>query len=122
MRSAVRAIVMLALLLVVAGASVRADDDKGEMRDDPMYRFWAKVKPGTTATVLETTKLHGAEKDSLPGGVDMKRITYRLASANDKQVVVVTTVVEEEFLGTVESAPTRHTYPAKVAKSRLEAV
>ena len=54
-------------------------------------------------------------------GVDSKTITYRLVNVNKDRVVVVTTVVEEDFLSTVESAPTRITFPAKVKKANLQA-
>src|SRR5262249_39978403 len=62
----------------------------------------------------------GPEKATVPGGVEQKTITYRLQSANKDRAVVVTTVVEEDFLSTVESAPTRITYPAKVKKANLQ--
>ena len=38
------------------------------------------------------------------------------------KVVVETVVTEQDFLGTVETAPTKTTYPAQIKKSRLEAV
>src|SRR5262245_63136347 len=114
-------------LLVLAGwlslsvAAGPAEDGKDGMTENPKYRFWAKFKPGATSTYTQTTKLHGPEKASLPGGVEHKTITYRLLSVSKDKVVVMATVVEEDFLSTVESAPTRITYPAKVKKANLEA-
>ncbi len=110
----------LAVLLTVSvTASPAADDD--EMVDNPRYKFWANFKPGATSTYTQTTKLHGPEKATVPGGVESKTITYRLVSVNKDRVVVLTTVVEEDFLQTVESAPTRITFPAKVKKANLQA-
>jgi hypothetical protein len=37
------------------------------------------------------------------------------------KAVVLTTVVDEDFLSTVESAPTKMTFPAKVKKANLQA-
>ena len=93
--------------------------DGDEMVANPRYKFWAHFKPGANSTYTETTKFSGPEKAAVPGGVDKKTITYRLLSVSDDKVVVLTTVVEEDFLSTVESAPTRITYPAKVKKANL---
>jgi hypothetical protein len=108
-------------LLSLTVASGFAQDDKDSMVENPKYKFWANSKPGATSTYNETTKLFGAEKSSVPGGVDQKTITYRLVSVDKDKAVVLATVVEEDFLGTVESAPTKHTYPAKVKKANLDA-
>src|SRR5262249_40510905 len=51
-----------------------------------------------------------------------KTIHYKLLSVSKDKVVVQTTVVEEEYLGTVEHAPTRLTFPARVKKANLDAV
>ena len=90
--------------------------------DNPRFKFWANFKPGATSTYTQTTKFHGAEKATVPGGVEQKTITYRLLSVDKDKAVVLTTVVEEDFLSTVESAPTRITYPAKVKKENLQAI
>jgi hypothetical protein len=113
-------VVLMLLLVVSVPSSPAADDD--EMVDNPRYKFWANFKPGATSTYTQTTKLHGPEKASVPGGVESKTITYRLLNVNKDRVVVLTTVVEEDFLSTVESAPTRITFPAKVKKANLQAV
>jgi hypothetical protein len=120
MNKFVRGLLALGLLTVLAVAAA-GEDDKGGMVDNPKYKFWANFKPGTTSTYHEVTTFTGAEKENLPGGKDEKTIVYRLANVNKDRVVVVTTVIEEEYLGTVESAPTKLTYPAKVKKANLEA-
>jgi hypothetical protein len=85
--------------------------------DNPAYSGWAKHSPGATATLSESTTYAGTDdKDPVP---DSKVVTYTLVSTSPKQAVVRAVVVEQELLGTVESAPTRHTYPAKLKKSYL---
>src|SRR5438874_5312355 len=103
----------LGLMLALAMAAA-AQDDKDEMVANPKYKFWASHKPGTTSTYHEVTKFSGSDKDSVPGGKDEKTVIYKLLSVNKDKVVVQTTVIEEEYLGTVEQAPTKLTYPAKV--------
>jgi hypothetical protein len=121
MSKTMRGVFVLMLLLSVSVTSSPAADDD-EMVDNPRYKFWANFKPGATSTYTQTTKLHGPEKATVPGGVEEKKITYRLLSVSKDRVVVLTTVVEEDFLSTVESAPTRITFPAKVKKANLQAV
>jgi hypothetical protein len=100
------------VLLPLPGA---AQGDKDEMVDNPMYAAWAGFKPGATATVVEKTT-YSDDKNPIP---DEKVVTYTLVSVSPDKVVVRAVVVEKELLGTVESAPTRHTYPAKLKKSYL---
>lgn len=110
---------VFALGLVMAlSVTVAAQED---MTDNPMYGFWAKFAPNATSTYQETTKYHGPEKENYPGGVDSKTVTYKLQTKGKDKVVVTTTVVEEDFLSTVESSPTKVTYPAKVKKANLDA-
>jgi hypothetical protein len=109
---------LLSAGFVASNAAPAADD---EMVENPKYKFWANFKPGATATYTEVTKLGGPEKGGAPGGVEHKTITYRLQSVSKDKVVVLTTVVEEDFLSTIESAPTRITFPAKVKKANLVA-
>src|SRR5262249_44219505 len=94
---------------------VTAGGEKDEMVDNPMYAAWAGFKPGATATVLEKTT-YSADKSAIP---DEKMVSYTLLSVAADKVVVGAVVVEQELLGTVESAPTKHTYPAKLKKSYL---
>jgi hypothetical protein len=111
----------LGVLLSGGFAAGRAADDGDEMVENPKFKLWASFKPGAHSTYTEATKYHGPEKASVPGGVERKTISYRLLSASKDKVVVLTTVVEEDFLSTVESAPTRITYPAKVKKANVQA-
>jgi hypothetical protein len=89
--------------------------EKDEVVDNPSYAAWAGFKPGATATLTETTKYSG-DTNPIP---DEKVVTYTLLSVSPDKVVVRAVVVERELLGTVESAPTKHTYPAKLKKSYL---
>ena len=121
MTKGLRGPIVLAMLLAAGVGASRAVEAADELVENPKYKLWAGFKPGATSTYAQTTKLHGAEKASVPGGVERKTITYRLLSVSEDKVVVLTTVVEEDFLSTVESAPTRITYPAKVKKASLQA-
>lgn len=114
----VSTLLMLVAVVAVGRSVCHAGDD---MVDNPKYKFWSSFKPGATSTYTQTTRYHGPEKSSFPGGVETKTIVYRLANVTKDAVVVVTTVVEEDFLGTVESAPTKMTFPAKVKKANLAA-
>jgi hypothetical protein len=108
---------LLVLGLLAVGATALAQD---EMVENPKYKYWANFKNGASATFHEVTKLPG-DKDNGPT-TDEKKVTYKLQSVNKNAVVVTTVVVEEEDLGTIESAPTKMTFPAKVSKKRLEDV
>jgi hypothetical protein len=101
-------------------ASASAQDD--EMVANPKYKFWASHKAGTTATYQEVTKFTGGNKDTVPGGKEEKTIVYKLLNVSKEKVVVQTTVTEEEGLGLVEQAPTKHIFFAKVKKSTLSAL
>jgi hypothetical protein len=114
MRRTIRALLASGILvasLPLAGTA----GDKDEMVDNPMYTAWAHFKPGATATLSEHTTYSG-DTNPVP---DRKVITYTLLSVSPEKVVVQAVVVEQEVLGTVESAPTKHTYPAKLKKSYL---
>src|SRR5262245_47296117 len=119
MNRAMRGLVALGVLLSLSVAMPAQDDS---MVDNPRYKHWANFKNGSFATLVETTKYSGEAKDVVPGGIDVKVVTYRLASIGKNQAIVTTVVVEEEELGTIESAPTRITYKSKVKKATLEAV
>jgi hypothetical protein len=109
-------------VLLSAGVSTSSRAGEGDdLVDNPRYKFWANFKPGASSTYTQMTKFSGPEKASLPGGIEAKTITYRLLSVNKDKVVILTTVVEDDFLSTVESAPTKITYPAKVKKANLQA-
>jgi hypothetical protein len=114
---------MLTAALIVSALTsggVRAAD-ADEMVANPKYKFWATAKPGSVVTQIEKTVFAGVDKESLPDGVDEKTITTKLLSVTPESVVVETVVSEREFLGVVESAPTKTTYYAKIKKSYLQA-
>ena len=108
---------VLPLVVVVAAAPLAAAQDQVA---NPYYKFWSKSKPGATVVLKETTKLSGAAAASAPEGTDVKFVTYKLAELNDKRAVVEARVTQQENFGYVESAPTRHIYPAKMSKAVLE--
>src|SRR5262249_44906371 len=104
------------IVLVAATPLVSAQEQVA----NPYYKFWSKSKPGATAVLKETTKLSGPAAASAPEGTDVKTVTYKLVELNDEKAVVETRVTQEENFGYVESAPTRHIYPAKMSKAALE--
>jgi hypothetical protein len=115
MMRSTRILLATAFLLMSLTVPVTAADDKDEMVDNPMYAGWAGFKPGATATLMEKTT-YSEDKSPI---ADQKLVTYTLLSVTPDKVVVRAVVVERELLGTVESAPTKHTYPAKLKKSYL---
>ncbi len=108
----------IGILCVSVPLLATAADDKDKLVDNPQYGVWAHHTPGATATVSETTTYSGEEQNAVP---DHKVITYTLLNVSDKRVVVRAVVTEQELLGTVESSPTKHTYPAKLKQSYVEA-
>jgi len=117
MRRTIRALLASGILVVSLPLAAIAGDKEDEMVDNPMYTAWADFKPGATATVTENTTYSG-DTNPVP---DRKVVTYTLLSVSPDKVVVRAVVVEQEVLGTVENAPTKHTYPAKLKKSYLAA-
>jgi hypothetical protein len=111
-----RRVLALSVLAVAAASAAGAEEQVA----NPYYKLWSKSKPGATAVLKETTKLSGAAAASAPEGTDVKVITYKLAEINDKKAVVEARVIQEEDFGFVESAPTKHHYPAKMRKAALE--
>jgi hypothetical protein len=107
---------LLPLVILVAGAPLAIAEDV----DNPYYKFWSKSKPGATAVHKETTKLSGAAAEAADEATDVKTITYKLAELTDDKAVVEVRVLQQETFGFVESAPTRHIYPAKMSKEALE--
>lgn len=121
MRMYLRSLATVGVFLCLAGTSARTQEKQGELIENPYYKFWSGCKVGCTTVSTETTKLNHAEsKEWVPEGVDEKRINYKLIEVNDKHAVVEMVVTEREFLGFVQSAPTRYIYPAKVRKDHLE--
>jgi hypothetical protein len=111
----IRALLAIGIFFVLLPVPAPAAADKDEMVDNPMYTGWASFKPGATATLIEKTT-YTDDKNPIP---DQKLVSYTLLSVTPEKVVVRAVVVERELLGTVESAPTKHTYPAKLKKSYL---
>jgi hypothetical protein len=110
-----RALLASGILVVSLPLPATAGDKDDEMVDNPMYSAWANFKPGATATVSENTTYSG-DTNPVP---DRKVVTYTLESVSPDKVVVRAVAVEQDVLGTVENAPTKHTYPAKLKKSYL---
>lgn len=92
---------------------------KDEMVANPFYAQWASFKPGSVAVHLERTKLTGEDSELVPDGVEEKRIAYKLVEVGTDRVVLEMIVTEKQMLGYVESAPTRHIFPANVKKAHL---
>src|SRR5262245_60828585 len=107
------------ILAVLLTSTAWAQED---MVANPFYKFWAGSKPGATAVHLEQTKLSGPEGKLVPGGIDEKRIAYKLVEVDKDRAVVEMVVTEKDFLGYVQAAPTRYIYPAKIKKSDLERI
>jgi hypothetical protein len=118
---AARWLLAVGTVLVVTPLLTVQAAEGDEMVANPLYKYWANHKPGSTVTLLETTKLTGPEKEQTPDGIDEKVVTSKLLKVTPEGVVVEVVVTERDFLKTVESAPTKTTYPAKIKKSWLEA-
>ncbi len=119
-RKVVSSLVLCAAVGVLTAGTVLGQE-KAEKVANPLYTGWSSFKPGTTLTIQEKTTFGSAEKGFAPAAGDIKIVRYKLVSVDKNKAVVLTTVVENEFLSTVESAPTRITYPATVARSDFEA-
>jgi hypothetical protein len=121
MRHATRGMLAIATILLASSPLGVQAADKGEMVVNPFYKYWANCKPGSTVTLLEKTALGGADKETVPDGIDRKEVTSKLLSVTPEQVVVEVTVTEHDFLGAIQAAPTKKIYPAKIKKSHLQA-
>lgn len=91
-----------------------------EMAENPYYKFWSKSKVGASVTLKETTKLGGPAGAEGESGEEVKLITHKLVELTAEKAVVETVVTEGETFGFVQSAPTKHIYPAKMNKEVLE--
>jgi hypothetical protein len=114
-----RGLLLIAIFSFLMASAAWAEEG---MVANPYYRFWASSKPGATAVHVEKTKLSGPEGTLVPDGVDEKQIAYKLVEVDKDRLVVQMVVTEQDFLGFVEAAPTRHIYPAKLKKTHLERV
>jgi len=117
-----RRVLLMCVALLSAAVAVGRAAEADEMADNPRFKFWANFKPGATSTYTQSTSYSGPEKETVPGGVENKTVTYRLASVTKDKALVLTTVVEKDFLSSVELAPTRITDPAKVKAANLRAI
>src|SRR5262245_62736073 len=113
MSGPLRGLAAVAILSILPATTAWAQED---LVANPYYKFWASSKPGATAVRIEKTKLGGPEGKLVPGGVDEKRIAYKLVEVDDDRAVVEQVVTEQDFLGYIQSAPTRYIYPAKWKK------
>jgi hypothetical protein len=121
MRRAVYCMLAIGTFLLASPFLAVQAADADEMVVNPMHKFWANFKPGSTATLAEKTILSGAEKNTFPDGIDEKDVTSKLLSVKGDNVVVQVVVAERDFLGTIETAPTKKTFPAKIKKAFLQA-
>lgn len=114
-----RGLCLAGLVCLMFAATGWAED---EMVANPFYGRWASFKPGSTAVHIERTKLTGEDSELAPDGVEEKRIAYKLVEVGTDRVVLEMVVTEKQLLGYVESAPTRHIFPAKIKKAQLERI
>jgi len=121
MRHALRWMLAVGTILLASPLLAVHAAEKDEMVVNPMYKHWANFKPGSTVTLAEKTVLSGPDKELVPDGIDQKQVTYKLLSVTPEHVVVQTVVGERDFLGSIEQAPTKKTFPAKIKKSHLRA-
>jgi hypothetical protein len=110
----------LAAVVVLSACPALGAQDKKETADNPFYKFWSKSKIGASVTLKETTKLSGPAAGGETGGTDVKLVEHKLIERTAEKAVVETVVTEGEIFGFVQSAPTKHIYPAKMDKEVLD--
>lgn len=106
----------LAAVLVLSACANAADEK--EMVENPYYKYWSKSKVGAVVDLKETNKTPA--KGDNAADEDVKQITHKLIELTAEKAVVETVVTEGEIFGLVQSAPTKHIYPAKMSKEVLE--
>src|SRR5262245_52268829 len=112
-----RCCVVAALLFAPPSLLVAQDKEQAE---NPFYKFWSKSKVGATVSLKETTNVKAPAGTGGGEGGDVKQITQKLVELTPEKAVVETVVTEGETFGYVQSAPTRHIFPAKMSKDVLE--
>jgi hypothetical protein len=117
MRALLRSLVAVAGLFVFSFVAVSQDKQQA---DNPFYKFWSKSKIGDSVTLKEVTKLTGPAAGGETGGDEVKLVSHKLVELTPEKAVVETVVTEGEVFGYVQSAPTKHIYPAKMSKEVLE--
>jgi hypothetical protein len=120
MSHSLRLALMTGVIALAVGPVTADDKEKEELKANPGYNHWSSFKPGSTAVHREVNKIAGPEGKQLTGGVDEKTIEYKLVDVTPQRVVVESVVTEEELLGHVQAAPTRHIYPKEIQKARLD--
>ncbi len=88
---------LLAAVTVAAPASTRAEEV-----ENPTYRSWAQVPPGTKVTVRAITESDGSRTETTT--------TYTLVEINPKNALVDMTVVSNATGTTVTNSPQRLEY------------
>ncbi|MCI0701545.1 MAG: hypothetical protein L0241_10725 [Planctomycetia bacterium] len=116
MSALLRSLAVVAGLLMCSAGVVSQDKDQV---DNPFYKFWSKSKVGSSVTLKETTKLTPPAGGG-DAGVEVKLIEHKLIELTAEKAVVETVVTEGELFGFVQSAPTKHIYPAKMSKEVLD--
>jgi hypothetical protein len=107
----------LVAVVLFACSTLLVAQDK-DLVENPFYKFWSTAGIGSTVTLKESTKLSGPAAGE--SGTEMKMIEYTLLERTADKVVVQAVVTEGETFGYVQSAPTKHIYPAKMSKEVLE--
>jgi hypothetical protein len=108
----------LVAVVLFAGSTLLIAQDK-ELADNPFYKFWSTAGIGSSVTLKESTKLSGPAASG-ETGTDVKVIEYKLIERTAEKAVVETVVTEGDTFGFVQSAPTKHIFPAKMSKEVLE--
>src|SRR5262245_7703210 len=109
---------LVAVLLFACSPLLVAQDKDKELADNPFYKFWSTSGVGSTVTLKESTKLTGPAAGDT--GTESKVIEYKLLERTADKAVVEAVVTEGDTFGFVQSAPTKHIYPAKMSKEVLE--
>lgn len=108
-RGFVRAIALSMLVLGFASAAF-AD----EMIDNPMYKQWAKYKPGTFVTMKSTSEMAGTKTEST--------VTTTLKSVTPEKIVVTMEVVSKMGDQEYKMPAQEMEYPAKIKKEDMDDV
>lgn len=95
---------VVALLCTVSQPARAAD----EMVDNPIYKSWAKLKPGSSVTMGMNTKMPAME-------IKSEIVTKLVSVDKDKAVVEMSTKVD--IPGVPTPAPLKQDIPAKIKKA-----
>jgi hypothetical protein len=109
----------LCAMVVVSACTVAARSDDKELAENPYYKYWSKSKVGSSVELKETTRSPAVNKGK-EAEEDVKLISHKLIELTAEKALVETVVTEGEIFGFVQSAPTKHIYPAKMNKDLLE--